>query len=44
MANDTFRILGRVIDQARKSVPGLRVEAWDKERICKEAAGSAVTD
>src|SRR3954468_15532182 len=44
MANESFRILGRVIDQSRKAVPGLRVEAWDKERIFTEVAGQAATD
>src|SRR4051794_2079657 len=44
MANESFRILGRVIDQARKAVPGLRVEAWDKEKVYGDVVGSAQTN
>ncbi len=44
MRNDNFRILGRVIDQHRKSVPGLRVEAWDKDGQIKEAVIVGATD
>ncbi len=42
---DGFQIQGRIVDRAtRRGVAGLRVEAWDKDRIFKDLAGSAVTD
>ncbi|MGZ9163765.1 MAG: hypothetical protein ACXW4U_01170, partial [Anaerolineales bacterium] len=41
----TFRITGHIIDKkTRQTVPGLRVEIWDKDMIFNELVGSAVTD
>lgn len=41
---NTYRITGRIIDAKTRSVAGLRVEAWDKDLICNDLVGSAVTD
>lgn len=41
----TFRILGHVIDnQKHQGLTALRVEAWDKDLICNDFVGSAITD
>ncbi len=40
-----FRICGRVIHhQTSKGIAGLRVEAWDKDLVCNDSVGSALTD
>jgi hypothetical protein len=40
-----FKINGLVVDsESRRGVEGLRVEAWDKDRIVDDMVGSAVTD
>jgi hypothetical protein len=45
MAQKVFRISGSVIDRrSKQGIAGLRVEAWDKDRISKEPIGSATTD
>lgn len=44
-AKEMFRITGRVIDHTtRQGLAGLRVEAWDKDQICNDLVGSAVTN
>lgn len=41
----TFHISGRVIDhKTRQGLTGLRVEGWDKDLICNDLVGSALTD
>lgn len=41
----TYQINGRIIRrQTRRGLPNLRVEAWDKDLICKELVGSDRTD
>jgi len=43
-ANKRFLITGRVIDRTtRQGVSGLLVEGWDKDLICDDLVGSAVT-
>jgi hypothetical protein len=44
--NENYTINGQVVhEKTRKGLPGLRVEAWDKDRITKDDyLGSAYTD
>lgn len=45
MANDSFRITGRVIDrETEQGLAGLQVEAWDKDVRHSDLLGSAQTD
>src|SRR5215204_5556109 len=44
MNQKTFRIFGRLIDHAtRRGIPGLRIEAWDKDLIYDDLVASAIT-
>jgi hypothetical protein len=44
-ADNYYRILGQVVDlETKRGVAGLRVEAWDKDFIFSDSAGSAATD
>jgi hypothetical protein len=41
----TFRISGQIIDlHTHQGLFAVRVEAWDKDLICSDLVGSAVTD
>jgi hypothetical protein len=41
----TFRISGQIIAlHSRQGLFAVRVEAWDKDLICSDLVGSAVTD
>ncbi|MDZ7961969.1 MAG: hypothetical protein RMY34_29540 [Aulosira sp. DedQUE10] len=45
MTNQTFHILGRVIDRRSKvGISGLQVQVWDKDKIFNDLVGSATTD
>lgn len=40
-----IRITGRVIEtKTKQGLANLRVEAWDKDLICHDLVGSAVTE
>ncbi len=45
MNQNTFAISGRIIDgQTKQGIPGLRIEAWDKDLIFNDLVGSVETD
>lgn len=45
MITRMFSIIGKVLDRkTRRGAAGLRVEAWDKDRLYDDQVGSAVTD
>ncbi|MGC1376962.1 MAG: hypothetical protein WA821_12090 [Anaerolineales bacterium] len=45
MPEKKFQITGQVISQqSRQGLPGLCVEAWDKDMILNDMVGSAVTN
>jgi hypothetical protein len=44
MEERTFRISGRVVDQNNQGVKGLRIEAWDKDRIRNDLVGEYITE
>jgi hypothetical protein len=42
---NSLRLTGKVIDrETGHGVPGLRVETWDKDLICNDLVGTAMTD
>lgn len=44
-ARKKFRILGRVIDKySRRGIPGVRVEAWDRDPFLTDLIGSTLTN
>src|SRR2546423_15033352 len=43
--DEVIKIVGRIVNHAKGEVVArLRVEAWDKDLVCKDLIGSAVTD
>lgn len=42
---NSYRISGHVVgSKTRQGAVGLRVQAWDKDLVCNDLVGSAVTD